>query len=79
LDFTFVSFNHLTHKDFHTMLELITLALLQLASFSFDSATISAADSSTTTTQSSVGHGVGGWGDDHVASVHGVGGWGDDH
>ncbi|MET4109136.1 hypothetical protein [Hymenobacter sp. UYP22] len=81
MDSTFVSFNHLTHKYFQAMLELITLALLQFASFSFDATgtSSSAATDSGSSTTCAVDHGVGGWGDGHIVSDHGVGGWGDGH
>jgi hypothetical protein len=55
------------------MLELITIALFQFASFAPLTTTVGAPSTY------SVEHGTGGWGDGHIVAEHGTGGWGDGH
>lgn len=65
LETTFALFNHLNHKRFQIMLELIIIAFLQFSSVSSTTQNASATTDSSTPTTASFYHGVGGWGDDH--------------
>jgi hypothetical protein len=68
-----VLFNRLNHKQFQTMLELVTFVILQLSAINFNGTTdsgnkeaVSSNNTITTTTStSSFDHGVGGWGEGH--------------
>ncbi|MCA8831556.1 hypothetical protein [Hymenobacter pini] len=60
------------------MLELITIALFQFASFTSFSGDATPASNGTTVSCTDE-HGTNGWGDGHLTDEHGTNGWGDGH